>query len=61
MPFALKNQMTELTSQSVELVIDMVRYEVLLQSTQLSQWLSKQWERGRRNDDSSRPSKTSGQ
>jgi hypothetical protein len=59
--FAFKNRITECTSQSAGLATDMVLYRALWHSNQFTQWLGKHWGRGRGSDDSSRPSKTSGQ
>jgi hypothetical protein len=59
--FSFKNRLTECTSQSAGLVIDMVLYKALRHSSQFTQWLSKHWEYGRESDESSQPSRTSGQ
>jgi hypothetical protein len=59
--FAFKNGITEHTSQSSGLVIDMVLYKALWHSNEFTQWLGNHWGFGKASDDSSRPSKASGQ
>jgi hypothetical protein len=59
--FAFKNWITEHTSQSAGLVIDMVLYKALWRSNRFTQWLGKHWGHGRGSDDSSQPLKTFGE
>jgi hypothetical protein len=57
--FVFKNWITECTSQSVGLVVDVVLYKALWHSNKFTEWLGKHWGCGRWSDNSSRPSKTS--
>jgi hypothetical protein len=59
--FTLKNQITERTSQTELLVIDMVLHKALRHSNLFTQWFGGHWVRGKRSDDSSRSSKSSSQ
>jgi hypothetical protein len=54
--FTFKNRITECTSHSAGLVIDMALYKAPWRINQFIQWLGKHWRRDRGSEDSSRPS-----
>jgi hypothetical protein len=56
MSLAFRNQITEHTSHSVVLVIDIVLYKALRHINQFTQWFSKHWRRGRGSHTSCWPS-----